>query len=120
MLTELIKSIAESSDKILENAYEEAGTEAGSIRAASMRVAVMPDLQKLKEILGPLLFDGVVTSSIKLAEEEEDKEKNRIPRRVTGAMRLYFADREGEDFKLEVSLGFDMGLRVWDEAYPRV
>jgi hypothetical protein len=80
----------------------------------------MPDLQRLKEILGPLLYDGLLTSSVKLAEEKEDREKDTIPRSVTGAMRLYFADQQGKDFKLEVSLGYEMGLRLWFAAYPQV
>ncbi|KAL5403466.1 hypothetical protein PMIN04_012824 [Paraphaeosphaeria minitans] len=86
--------------------------------AGSMRVAVMPDLEKLPEILGPLLFTGMLNSSVKLAEAEEDRKEGKPPRKVTGAMRLYLADQEGQDYKLEVSIGFETGRRIWNEAYP--
>jgi hypothetical protein len=109
----------EGSDKVLENAYE-GPDEAGPIRTGNVRVAVMPDLDRLQGILGLFLFNGVLTSSVKLAEEKEDREQGRLPRSVTGAMRLYFADKPGKDFKLEVSLGYEIGFGVWLGAYPHV
>lgn len=96
----------------------EADDEVDPVRTGSMRVAVMPDLEKLPEILGPLLFNGMLNSSVKLAEAEEDRKEGKTPRKVTGAMRLYLADQEGQDYKLEVSIGFETGRRIWNEAYP--
>lgn len=99
---------------------EEIEVETGPIEAGSMRVAVMPDLDRLQEILGTYLFNAMQSSSVRLREEEDDKREGKEPRKVTSAMRLYFATQEGEDFTLEVKLGFDTGRETWFKAYPQV
>ena len=89
------------------------------VQPKSRQVAEMADLDTLPEILGAWLFEGMQASSVRLAEEEVDRQQGKVPRRLTDAVRLYLAPAEGEDFKLELALGFEMGLKLLRKAFHK-
>lgn len=71
-----------------------------------MEIAMMPEVIKLQSTLGSYLFEGIEESQMRYRE----KDKGGIS--FTDTVRLHFAYREGEDFKLEVWLYTSIGKAI--------
>lgn len=74
--------------------------------------AILPDISKMETFLGEYLFRGMSMTHMRRQEEDSGL------RRTTHAVRLYPANRQGDDFKLEVMLSFNTGREMWAKVFP--
>lgn len=83
---------------------------ARQVEVGSTHIATMARADKFRSILGEYLFKGMERSRMRKGEKERT-----MP--LTDTVRLHCPLYEGQDFKLEVTLGFEDGLYVVQTIY---
>lgn len=80
-------------------------------RTIAEEMGRMTSVQDWETILGEYLYAAMKTSKTRKIEED-------VGQLRSDAVRISFPNGDNYDSKLEVKMNFDMGRKVWDEAYP--